>query len=173
MNWTKIDKVTIFNGVDENGNRYLSQFLRDYSIIFKTDVNASCRKCLNEYYNNLIKHINKMGSTKNTSGYKLRLKYDGIPLKFGSAVLVTNSTITKEQGDYLLKNHVLGEKLFDEVPEASNENSEMIDLKKIKRTELDEKAKELSLDPSKYANKEEIFEAILGAEASNENSEEE
>lgn len=169
MNWTKIDKVTIFKGTDENGNRYLGQFLKDYAKTFNVDVTAGCRKCLDDYYNRLIKHLNTMGTIKNTSGYKLREKYNGIPLAFGSAVLVNNTNITKEQAEHLIKNHVLGAKLFDEIPEQKDE----IDLKKIKRAELDEKAKALGLNPEDYNNKQDIFDAILKVENTEVSSEEE
>ena len=117
MDWLNIEKVVIFNGKDENGNRYLSQFLRDYKEVFNPDyVNAGCEKCLNDYYTKFIKYLN-MGNDKEEKKYVLKAKYNGIPLKFGSPVLVTNSNITKQYAETLAKNHPRGKDLFDVYPE--------------------------------------------------------
>ena len=49
------------------------------------------------------------------SDYRLKLKYEGIQLSFGSTIFVTNENITNEIGAKLLKEK--GEHLFDVIPE--------------------------------------------------------
>ncbi|WP_417867948.1 hypothetical protein [Xanthomarina gelatinilytica] len=165
MNWQKLDKVTIFTGTDENGNRYLSQFLRDYKEAFPgTDPNAGCQRCLDDYYQKLIKHLSIMKTVKNESGFVLKEKYQNIPLKFGSKILVNNSNITKEIGIELLKRKN-GEKLFDKVPDNLEATSDKEDLTKLKRGELNTRATKLGLDAKSYANIGEIAAAIEKAES--------
>lgn len=156
--WLKIDKVSIFKGKDENGNRYLTQFLIDYKKIFQPkEINAGCERCLEEYYQKIINHL-QMGKTENTSGFVLKAKYNGIPLEFGSPVLVTNANITKEYGEKLLKNHQRGKELFDKIPEDFE--TPKTDLSKLKREELDTIATDLGIEPKDFANKGEIITAI-------------
>lgn len=164
MNWLKLDKVTIFTGTDGNGNRYLSRFLKDYKEAFPgTDPNAGCQRCLDDYYQKLIKHISIMKTVKNESGFVLKEKYQNIPLRFGSKVLVNNSNMTVEYGRELLKRKN-GEKLFDKIPEITSEKE---DLTKLKRGELNARATKLGLDAKSYANIGEIAEAIEKAESAN------
>ena len=54
---------------------------------------------------------------ENTSGYKLKPMYEGIPLEFGSQIHVTSKSITKKQAELLIKNHPRGEELFAEIPQ--------------------------------------------------------
>ncbi|PHQ27702.1 hypothetical protein [Leeuwenhoekiella nanhaiensis] len=169
--WREIDKTTILTGTDENGNRYLSRFLKEYQQTFQPDmINAGCQRCLDDYYNNFIKYLNTMGTAKNDSGYILKAKYEGIPLEFGSQTFVRNSTITKKQGDFLLKNHKRGEELFEQIPENAGEpevtgDDALKELLKLERKELNEKADALGLDGKSYANKGEVAQAILDKEA--------
>ena len=51
---------------------------------------------------------------ENESKYKLKAKYDGISLEFGSQVMVYNATITDELGAKLLKKR--GEQIFELFP---------------------------------------------------------
>jgi hypothetical protein len=153
IDWLKIDKVTIFKGKDENGNRYLNQFLSDYKKIFNAkEINAGCERCLEDYYFKLIKHL-QMGKSTNDSGYILKAKYDGIPLGFGSPILVTNANITKKYAEKLIKEHKRGVDLFDKIPAKT-------DLDGLNRAQLDSIATDLGLVPGDYSNKVEIKQAI-------------
>ncbi len=168
MDWTKIDKVTIFNGKDENGNRYLSQFLRDYQETFHPDIiNAGCDRCLEDYYQKFIKYLSTM-SKKEITGYKLKEKYNGIPLEFGSPVYVSNANLTDELAKKLLKKHPAGVELFDVIPEKAKapapEKTRIEVLNDLKRGELDSLAENLGLDPKEYANIALIATAIQEAE---------
>lgn len=50
--------------------------------------------------------------------YKLKLKYENIPLKFGSSILVNNSNITEEYAKALLA-RPNGERFFAQMPEPT------------------------------------------------------
>lgn len=167
--WRTLDKATILTGTDENGNRYLSQFLKEYEQTFQPDmINAGCQRCLDDYYNKFLKYLNTMGTKKaNDSGYVLKPKYDGIPLEFGSQTFVRNSTITKEQGNQLLKNHARGADLFEAIPEDLEpaETDSLKELTKLERKELNAQADALGLDGASYANKGEVAQAILDKQA--------
>lgn len=158
--WLKIDKVTIFNGKDENGNRYLSQFLRDYKETFNPDIiNAGCDRCLEDYYQKFIKYLSTMSNEKpKNSGYVLREKYENMPLEFGSPILVNNSNLTDEMAEKMLKNPK-GKELFVKIPEKKSSGSQS-ELTKLNRSELDEMAEKLGINPEDYSNKKEIAAAI-------------
>lgn len=130
IDWLVIDKVTIFKGEDESGNRYLNQFLADYKRIFNPDmINAGCQRCLEDYYTNFIKFL-QMGNSTEKKEYVLKKMYNGIPLEFGSAILVTNANITKEYAEKLIKNHPRGEGLFDAIPKREETTNKKADKKK-------------------------------------------
>ena len=160
IDWLKIDKVSIFKGKDENGNRYLSQFLADYKRIFNPDtINAGCDRCLEDYYNNFIKYIT-MGNSTEKKPYVLKKMYNGIPLEFGSSILVTNTNITKEYAEKLIKNHPRGVDLFDVIAKGAGDSNTEDPLKRLKRDELDKIATDLGLVPEEYSNMDLIKEAI-------------
>lgn len=159
--WLKIDKDTIFKGNDENGNRYLSQFLSDYKKIFSpADINAGCERCLNDYYQKLIKHLPTMGKDKKKKEYVLKLKYNGIPLEFGSPVLVTNANVNEEYARKLIKSHPRGKDLFDVLPDSFDSDENENPFKGLSRDDLDKIATDLGLDPKDYANKGLVTDAI-------------
>lgn len=164
--WTQIDKVVIFEGNDENGNRYLNQFLKDYAEIFGSkNINAGCSRCLNDYWERFTKHFSTMSKVKN-SGYKLKPKFEGIALEFGSQIHVTNANLSDEYAEKLIKNHKIGEQLFEEFPseDAVTKSDTLKTLKKLGREELDARASALGLDPKSYPNKTSIAEAISQTE---------
>ena len=137
MNWLSLDKDTIFKGKDADGNRYLNQFLRDYERTFNiTDFNAGCEKCLNDYYIKLITHL-EMGNTTESKEYQLKPKYNGIPLRFGSPILVTNANITKKYAEILIKNHPRGRDLFHVLPEVKKPKAATTRTKKQSPTKND------------------------------------
>lgn len=107
-----MDVGTITNGVGGDGVRYLESFLKEYTSIFHESVNPGCNKCLTSYLERYKKHFKAMA---NTSNYKLHLKYENIPLEFGSPILVNNGNITDEYAKKLLK-HPNGERYFEQLP---------------------------------------------------------
>lgn len=57
---------------------------------------------------------------KNNSQYRLKEKYNGIPLNFGSAILVNNSNLTDEYAFELLKRFDK-ETIFEKFPAVKKE----------------------------------------------------
>lgn len=108
--------VAVFEHKDENGNRYLSEFLRDYNQTFMpNELNTGCLRCLEEYYRKLTKYFSIMSNTV-TKDYQLHEKYDGVPVKFGSTKYVFNRSMTVEDAKALIKNHPKGKDLFSKLP---------------------------------------------------------
>lgn len=107
----------ILSGKAEDGTRYLSLFLKEYTELFSEKVNPSCHKCLNSY---LEKYKNHFNMKKNESGYVLHAKYEGMPLEFGSQVFVNNNNITEEYAKKLLKQEN-GKRFFASMPEGKKE----------------------------------------------------
>lgn len=179
MDWSKLDKETIFKGNDAKGNRYLSQFLSDYQNTFNPEsINAGCERCLEDYYNKMIKHLNMSNKNSNTknSGYLLKPKYEGIPMAFGSRKFVYNHTLTDEIAQEMIKNHPKGKALFQNIPEKSKskgpEEEPLKELLKLSREELNDAALALGIEnPSEFQNKNQVAEAIL--ESKSKGSEEE
>lgn len=52
---------------------------------------------------------------ENQSNYRLKEKYNGLPLEFGSSIYVTNANITDAYAKKLLKNYK-AESIFDVFP---------------------------------------------------------
>lgn len=122
--WSKIAKDVVFTGTDEDGNRYLSEFLRDYKQTFDApNIEAGCARCLNDYYLKLTSTLHKMTKVKN-SGYRLKAKYNGIPLNFGSQIQVFNSNLSDELAEELLEKHPAGAELFDQLPAKKEETGD-------------------------------------------------
>jgi len=111
-NWEDFRIEDIIGGVSPDGIRYLKLFLQDYTALFSEVVNPGCSKCLNNY---LQKYKSKIFAMQNNSQYRLKEKYNGIPLNFGSAVLVNNSNLTDEYAAELLERFE-AETLFDKFP---------------------------------------------------------
>lgn len=59
---------------------------------------------------------------QNTSQYRLKEKYNGIPLGFGSAVLVNNSNLTDDYALELLQRFE-AETIFDKFPIVEIQNT--------------------------------------------------
>jgi len=111
-NWEGYDIGQIIGGASPDGVRYLKLFLTDYTALFSEVVNPGCSKCLNNY---LSKYKLKIYEMQNNSQYRLKEKYNGIPLGFGSAVLVNNSNLTDEYALELLQRFE-AETIFDVYP---------------------------------------------------------
>ena len=114
--WKKYQAKEIQSGNDENGNRLISSFAKDYRAIMQSDICPSCNDFV-EKYQNFIKKLENMSKTviKN-SGFVLKQMYDNITLH-GSQCYYNNATLTDEQALQLLEKHPKGEGLFDVLPE--------------------------------------------------------
>ena len=114
-NWENYELSNIIGGKSSDGVSLLKLFLQDYSKIFHTTtLNAGCQKCLQDYLTNYKNKINKM-ENPNTSQYRLKQKYQNIPLEFGSNIFVNNNNITDEYAEKLLERYD-AEKIFEVYP---------------------------------------------------------
>jgi len=157
--WSKIAPETVFTGKSEDGNRYLNEFLRDYKTAFNPAIiEAGCRRCLNDYYSKLTQSLHKMKTVK--TAYKLKAKYNGIPLKFGSRIQVSNTNLTDALAEELIKNHPRGADLFEIVPEAKEVTVKSL-MEDHTRAELNAKAKDLGFDTTTLKSKRDVAKAIL------------
>jgi hypothetical protein len=123
-NWEDFNLSDIIGGVTVDGVRYLKLFLIDYASIFSEVVNPSCSKCLNNY---LHKYKTKFKKMESNSQYKLKNKYNGISLEFGSAIQVFNDTITDELAKKLLKSYDK-ELIFEKYPLTENTKEEVSEI---------------------------------------------
>ncbi len=62
---------------------------------------------------------------ENTCNYKLKAKYNGLPLAFGSQIYVTNNNITDEYAEKLLERYE-AEVIFDKYPVNKEVKKEII-----------------------------------------------
>ena len=132
-NWEQYKIEDIVGGVTPDGVRFLKLFLIDYTSIFSEVVNPSCSKCLNTY---LQKYKSKIFEMENNSQYRLKEKYNGISLNFGSSIMVNNSNLTNEYALELLERFE-AETIFDkfpkEQPKTTVETTETVSKSKRKR----------------------------------------
>jgi hypothetical protein len=113
--WEDYSLESIIGGKSSDGVSFLKLFLIDYSKLFHTTtLNAGCQKCIKDYLTNYKNKINKM-ENPNTSQYRLKQKYNNIPLEFGSNISVNNNNITDEYAKTLLLRYSV-EKVFDVYP---------------------------------------------------------
>jgi hypothetical protein len=119
--WHEMDFESITSGQNASGVSFLKLFLTDYCSIFnETEVNVSCGKCLNNAYLRMKKKFSIMKNPE--CGYKLKPKFENIPLQFGSSIFVNNQNITKEYAEILLQRKN-GLDLFEIIPtQKKNEN---------------------------------------------------
>ncbi len=112
LDFTTMDINTIATGVRGDGVRYLQLFWQEYTSIFNEKVNPGCSKCLTTCVSKYKNHFKKMASE---TQYRLKPKYENIPLEFGSAILVNNNNITEEYAKKLLA-RPNGERFFVHIP---------------------------------------------------------
>jgi len=116
-NWEEYSIEYIISAKDADNVPLLKLFLQDYTKLFSTQVNAGCFKCLNQYLVNYKQKIYKM-ENQNTCQYKLKPKYQNIPLEFGSNVFINNNNITDEYAEKLLERYKDAEKIFEVYPQT-------------------------------------------------------
>ena len=115
VKWLKYDKGSIFRDKSKNG--LLSQFLKDYRAKFGGSINPSCGKCLAKYYDDFINEYSNKMENKESHGYVLKLKYNGIKSKT-SGKPNRNADLTEVQAIDLIENHPHGKELFDNIPNS-------------------------------------------------------
>jgi len=111
QNWLEYSKESIFRDTAKGGLLFL--FLKDYQKEFGIKPIASCRKCLNSYWNNYL-NLYKMENTVKCD-YELHKKYNGIQLGVNGNP-IRNGEMTNEVAKELLEKHPRGEMLFSKLP---------------------------------------------------------
>lgn len=102
MNWNEYNLSTIISGTTNDGTKLLKLFLKD--VVKKLNINqpnASCNKCLQDYYNQLTAGAKK--KEMESKNYILHKKREGIALEFGSQIIVTNDNLTDEYAKILIE----------------------------------------------------------------------
>lgn len=99
MDWQNIGLNLILTGKNSEGEIYLKHFLKDYTALTNEVVNASCVKCITRYFDTYIK-LTTM--SENKSNYILHKKREGLQLRFGSGIIVTNDNLTDEYAESLI-----------------------------------------------------------------------
>lgn len=130
--WLKYDKATIFRDKSKGG--LLSQFLKDYKAEFGGSINPSCMKCLNTYYFNFY-NLYTM-EKKETHGFVLKLKYNGIKSKITGRPY-RNADLTEKQAIELIEKHPHGAELFEKIPKSYYESKKP----KVKKEKTSKNAK--------------------------------
>jgi len=120
-NWESYSIEYIIGGKDADNVPLLKLFLQDYTELFSTKVNAGCFKCLKNYHDNYKQKLYKM-ENQNTCQYKLKPKYQNIPLEFGSNVFINNKNITDEYAVKLLERYKDADKIFEVYPQTETTN---------------------------------------------------
>lgn len=119
MLWENEDIKNIIGGKTSDGVSLLKLFFIDYQKLFnEKKLCASCNNLIVSYHK---KYKNKKMEIENTCQFRLKLKYNGIALKFGSATYVNNGNITNEYAKILLDS--FGAKIFEKMPTVSQTES--------------------------------------------------
>jgi len=151
IDFTKMDIAAVMSGVDADGERYLSKFLKEYKTLYNEAVNPGCAKCLNGYLIKYKKIMAKKETNADNGGYVLHKKYENVLVAVDGkpSVYVNNENMTKEYGEILMgrKN---GAALFAKLPEVGEVAS-----KKEAKPKADKKTKAAPLAPSEPVETEE------------------
>ena len=113
--WKKYQAKEVQSGIDENGNRLISFFAKDYKIVMGNEFCPSC----NDFeikFKNFITKLENMKNVKKT-GFVLKAMFENITL-FGSQQYFNNANLTDESAIELLEKHPKGKDLFEAIPEG-------------------------------------------------------
>lgn len=152
IDFENLDTNAVLRSVTSDGVRYLELFLKEYSRTTGTPenkLNAGCTNCISEYLKNYKLIRGKMAETKN---YRLKTKYNGIALKFGSHIFVTNENINDEYAKILLE-RFKAEDIFEVYPKEEitvqdTENPQTVTEEVTEKT-VEEKSKKSTSKRSK------------------------
>lgn len=118
--WEKYQADQVLKGNDENGNRLVSSFARDYRIVMGVDLCLSCSS-FGEKFKNFIKKLETMSKNPvKNSGFVIKKMFENITLH-GSRKYYNNANLSDDDALELLEKHPKGEGLFDRLPENLEE----------------------------------------------------
>jgi len=105
-----------------NGRRLALDFAIDFKEKFNREV---CISCANQFKQDFQKYLSSMENKK--YNYKLKPKYNNIPLGFGKRGRLSNENMNDKDAEMLMRTHPKGKELFEIYPKE-----EPIKVKKIK-----------------------------------------
>ena len=115
MNWSEYSSEQVRTHKNSEGVRLALLFSQDYFNKFGKEI--TCLTCIGGFEKKFNEYINSEMKAEDLK-YKLKAKYNGIPLGFGKSGRAVNGKITKQQAEYLAKNHPKGKDLFEIFTEA-------------------------------------------------------
>lgn len=115
MNWSEYKPEYVRTAI-VGGRRLVLDFANDFEEKFNYEI---CITCISKFNNDFYKYINSMSTQK--SEFKLKAKYNNIPLGFGKRGRLSNENMNEKDAMFLLKNHPKGRDLFEKIPEAKPE----------------------------------------------------
>lgn len=114
--WKIYQVKEVQSGIDDNGNRLISIFAKDYKTVMGTEFCPSCKDFEIKFKNFINKLENMKNSTTKNSGFILKAMFDNITL-FGKPKYFNNANLTDEDAIELLESHPKGKELFQAIPE--------------------------------------------------------
>jgi len=132
MNWSDYSAEQVRTSYNSEGVRLALLFNQDYFKKFGKEI--TCLTCIGGFKKKFNEYINSEMKAEDLK-YKLKAKYNGIPLGFGKSGRAVNGKITKQQAEYLAKNHPKGKDLFEIFTEAEKKE------KKTSKKEAEKKPK--------------------------------
>ncbi len=106
MNWSSKTLEQIVGGKNLDGSSMLQSFLKDYAKLTSTllsSLQPGCPSCLSKYYR---EYTLKTQIMSNECNYVLQKRYNGLPLAFGSKVLLNNTNLTDEYAEQLISRYL-------------------------------------------------------------------
>lgn len=113
--WTLYTSQKVLNSI-ENGKRLILEFADDYFHIFGKEICISCRKSFDLTFN---KFLNKVYMPN--KDFILKAKYNGLQLKMGSNITISNYRMSEELALTFIKKHPKGKELFSHLPKNVDE----------------------------------------------------
>lgn len=120
IDWKKYDANYVRTGILD-GHRLAIDFASDFKKKFNREI---CISCESSFIADFKKYINTMEAKK--SNYKLKAKYNGIPLGHGKRGRLTNENMNDKDALYLIKNHPKGKDLFEVFPKEEEPKTKKI-----------------------------------------------
>lgn len=96
-----------------DGRRLVLDFAKDFQQKFNYEI---CISCIAKFQTDFNKYIYAMSEIN--SEYRLKPKYNNIPLGFGKRGRLSNENMNDKDALFLIKNHPRGVELFDKIPKV-------------------------------------------------------
>lgn len=112
--WGEYSKDNILKGTDENGDRLVLEFAKDYKKLTGGDFCISCTRSIGFQLNKFLMYY---GMKTNETEYILHNKYNGLTLPGWRNRALSNYKMTEEKALHFITHHPKGKVLFKKLPE--------------------------------------------------------